>query len=114
MRPPIFFGNAGATIASVVAFWAVFYIWISAEMYVGYRSRRLPDGASDRDSGSKRWLIGSVWSTVAIGIWIAELFPDVAIRSGRDAVFVAGLVLMIAGLFLRWYSIWGARRLVHL
>jgi hypothetical protein len=42
MRPPIFFGNAGASIATVVAFWAVFYIWISAEMYLGYRSAACP------------------------------------------------------------------------
>ncbi len=106
MRPPIFFGNAGATIATVVAFWVVFYIWIGAELYLGYRSRRLPSGAVERDNGSKWWLIASVWGTVAVGIWIAELFPSAAITSGRDAVFIIGLVMMTAGLALRWYSIW--------
>jgi protein-S-isoprenylcysteine O-methyltransferase Ste14 len=106
MRPPIFFGNTGASIATVVAFWVVFYIWIGAELYLGYRSRRLPSGMVERDNGSKWWLIASVWLTVAAGIWIAELFPDAAIKSGRDAVFIIGLVLMIAGLALRWYSIW--------
>ncbi len=106
MRPPIFLGNAGATIATVVAFWVVFYVWIAAELYLGYRSRRLPGGAVERDNGSKWWLIASVWLTVAAGISIAELFPDAAIKSGRAAIFLIGLILMIAGLALRWYSIW--------
>jgi hypothetical protein len=47
----------------------------------------------------------SIWVTVAAGIWVAELFPDAAIKSGRDVVFIIGLVLMIAGLALRWYSL---------
>jgi protein-S-isoprenylcysteine O-methyltransferase Ste14 len=51
-------------------------------------------------------LIESVWGSVAAGIWIAQLFPNAAIKSGRDVVFVTGLVLMIGGLALRWYSIW--------
>ncbi|HYR53983.1 MAG TPA: isoprenylcysteine carboxylmethyltransferase family protein [Methylomirabilota bacterium] len=80
----------------------------------GYRRRcisvtgaaGLPSGTIERDNGSKWWLIASVWVTVAAGIGVAELFPNAAIKSGRDAVFVVGLVLMIAGLALRWYSIW--------
>jgi protein-S-isoprenylcysteine O-methyltransferase Ste14 len=106
VRPPIFWGNAGATIASIVAFWIVFYVWIGAEMWLGSRRRRLPSGATDRDSGSKWWLISSIWSTVAIGIGFAYAFPGAAVQGGRPAVFVAGLVLMIAGMALRWYSIW--------
>ena len=105
MRPPIFFGNPGATTASVVAFWVVFYVWIGAEMWLAYRRRRLPGGATDRDSGSKVWLIASVWATAAIGIGLAFAFPGAAIKSGRVAIFVAGLALMIGGLVLRWYSI---------
>jgi protein-S-isoprenylcysteine O-methyltransferase Ste14 len=105
MRPPMFFGSAEATIASVVTFWVVFYVWIGAELWLGSRRRRLPLGATDHDSGSKWWLIGSVWASVAIGFWIALLFPSTAIRTGRTAVFIVGLVLMLAGMALRWYSI---------
>lgn len=105
MRPPIFFGNPGATTASVVTFWIVFCVWVGAELWLAYRRRRLPGGATDRDSGSKPWLIGSVWATAAIGIGIAFAFPGAAIESGRTGVFIAGLVLMVAGLALRWYSI---------
>ena len=87
----------------VVAFWVVFYAWIGAELWLGYRNRR-PAGATDRDSGSKAWLIGSVWTTAAVGIGLAFAFPDAAVRSGRTEVFIAGLVLMLTGMALRWYS----------
>jgi protein-S-isoprenylcysteine O-methyltransferase Ste14 len=104
--PPIFFGNAGATTASVVAFWVVFYIWIGGEFWLGYRRRELPSGAAGHDSGSRILLISSIWATVALGVGLAFVFPDAAITTGRNWVFGAGLVLMIAGLGLRWYSIW--------
>lgn len=104
--PPIFFGNQGATIPSVVAFWVVFYVWIGSELWLGYRLRRRPPGdGADQDSGSKFWVIASVWASVAIGMGLAFAFPSAAILSGRIVVFIAGLLLMIAGMALRWYSI---------
>lgn len=101
----MFIGSPEATIAAVVAFWVVFYLWIGAELWLGSRRRRLPSGATDHDSGSKWWLIGSIWMSVAIGFWVAFLVPDTAITSGRTALFITGLVLMLAGMALRWYSI---------
>jgi protein-S-isoprenylcysteine O-methyltransferase Ste14 len=101
----LFFGNGGS-VAMVVAFWVVFYAWVGAEMWLGYRRRRPPSGATDRDSGSKAWVIGSVWTAVAVGIGLAFAFPGAAITSGRTAVFVAGLVLMLAGIALRGYAVW--------
>lgn len=89
----------------MIAFWAAFYFWVGAELWLAYRKRRLPNGAIDRDSGTKLWLILSVWTTAASGIGLAFAFPDAAIMSGRSTIFVAGLVLMVAGLALRWYSI---------
>jgi protein-S-isoprenylcysteine O-methyltransferase Ste14 len=103
--PPMFFGQPGATTTSVVAFWVLFCIWGGSEMWLGYRLRRIPSDATNRDAGSKWWLIASVWTTAAAGIGLAFGFPDAAIRTGRTEVFVAGLVLMIAGMALRWYSI---------
>jgi protein-S-isoprenylcysteine O-methyltransferase Ste14 len=101
----MFFGSSDATIASVVTFWVVFYVWIGGELWLGSRRRRLPAGATDHDARSKWWLIGSVWGSVAIGLWIALLFPGSAVMSGRPAVFIGGLVLMLAGMALRFYSI---------
>jgi protein-S-isoprenylcysteine O-methyltransferase Ste14 len=102
----MFFGNGGGSVAMVVAFWVVFYAWIGAEMWLGYRRWRLPSGATDRDAGSKAWVIVSVWTTAALGIGLAFALPDAAIKSGRTEVFVAGLVLMLAGMALRWYAVW--------
>jgi protein-S-isoprenylcysteine O-methyltransferase Ste14 len=103
--PPIFFGQPGATTASIVGFWLVFYVWVGSEWWLGYRLRRIPTDATNRDAGSKWWLIGSVWATVTAGIGLAFGVPDAAIRAGRMEVFIAGLVVMVAGMLLRWYSI---------
>jgi protein-S-isoprenylcysteine O-methyltransferase Ste14 len=101
----MFFGNSDATVVTVVAFWVVFYAWIGSELWLGSRRRRLPAGATDHDAGSKWWLIGSIWASVAIGFWVALLFPGAAIRTGRVALFVVGLILILAGMALRFYSI---------
>ena len=101
----MFFGSSDATVVSVVVFWVVLYGWIGTELFLGARKRRLPAGATDYDSGSKWWVIGSVWGSVAIGMWVALLFPSAAIKSGRIALFILGLVLMVAGMAVRWYSI---------
>lgn len=106
MRPPMFFGLGGGTVAMVFTFWVVFFVWIGLEMWLGYMRRRLPSGATDRDSGSKAWVIGSVWTAVAVGFGLAFGFPQAALTSDRTEVFVAGLVLMVAGIALRWYAVW--------
>jgi protein-S-isoprenylcysteine O-methyltransferase Ste14 len=101
----MFIGSSDATIASIVAFWVVLYSWIGTELWLGSRKRRLPPGATDHDSGSKWWVIASVWTSVTIGMWVAFLAPGAAIKSGRTAVFIFGLFLMLAGMALRWYAI---------
>src|ERR1700682_3838478 len=101
----MFFGSSDATVLSEVVFWVVLYVWVGTETWLGARKRRLPAGATDYDSGSKWWVIGSVWGTVAIGMWVAFLFPSTAIKSGRTELFILGLVLMVAGMALRWYAI---------
>ena len=88
----------------MVAFWVVFYSWFGSELWIGYR-RRPPAGAAKRDFGSRLVVISSVWGTVTAGIGLAFSIPDAAIKSGRTAVFTFGLVLMLAGMALRWYSI---------
>lgn len=89
----------------MVTFWVVFYVWVGSELWLGYRRRRSPE-AADRDASSKWLLIASVWVSTAIGIGLAFAFPGAAVMSVRTAVFVSGLVLMIGGIALRWYSIW--------
>ena len=88
----------------VVAFWVVFYAWFGSELWIGYR-RRPPAGSAKRDSGSRFAVIGSVWATVAAAIALSFAFPDAAIKSGRTALFIVGMILMLAGMAVRWYSI---------
>jgi protein-S-isoprenylcysteine O-methyltransferase Ste14 len=101
----MFIGSSDATVASVVVFWVLLYVWIGSELWLGARRRRLPAGATDHDAGSKWLVIGSVWTSVVIGLQVAYWVPGPAIRTGRTAVFILGLVLMIAGMALRWYAI---------
>lgn len=104
MRPPMFFGVQGATLFTVIAFWAVFYIWVFSEIWLGWKKRSEP-GATTNDRGSRLPLITGVWATVAIGMGLAAGFPATAITTARDDLFVTGLALMVGGLALRWYSI---------
>ena len=104
MRPPIFFGLQGASLFTVISFWAVFYAWVFSEIWLSWRRRPGP-GSTTNDRGSKWPLIAGVWAAVALGIGLAAAFPGTAITAVRQDLFAAGLALMLAGLALRWYSI---------
>lgn len=101
----MFIGSPDASIASVVVFWVALYVWMGTELWLGARRARLPPTATDHDAGSKWWVIGTVWGSIAIGMWVAFLVTGAAITNGRIAVFILGLILMVAGMALRWYSI---------
>jgi protein-S-isoprenylcysteine O-methyltransferase Ste14 len=109
VRPPIFYGQPGASLFKVVAFWAIFYIWIGGEFWLGWKMRP-PPGSKSQDRGSKVILIAGVWATVAAGISIGMAFPATAISGARDGIFVVGLLVMLVGLVLRWYSIFALGR----
>ena len=102
--PAFFYGSAQVATALLVAFWAVFYIWFGSELWIGYR-RRPPASSARQDAGSRFAVIGSVWATVAASMALSFALPDAAIKSGRTWLFSVGLVLMLTGMALRWYSI---------
>jgi protein-S-isoprenylcysteine O-methyltransferase Ste14 len=104
LGPPIFPGNPGATTVGVVAFWVTFYTWVLSELSLG-RSKRLPAGAAAQDRGSRWILVASVWVSVTLGIGIAWTTATAAPTAGRGAFVLVGIVLMIAGMALRWYAI---------
>src|SRR3979411_745288 len=105
MRPPIFFGVPGATWLTVIAFWAGLYAWLFSEIWLGWKKRALPAGATARDRGSKWLLISSIWLSVFFGIGFAMILPQAAIEVGRTSPLAVGLVLLFAGMGLRWYAI---------
>ena len=105
MGPPIVDGRTGAAVPIVVAFWITFYIWVTSEMYLGWK-RRPPATSSKQDRGSRTVLITGVWLSVFLGFFFSFGAQALAIRSGRDGLVVAGILLMVVGIALRWYAIW--------
>ena len=73
-------------------------------MWLGWK-KRLPREATARDHGSKVPLITGVWARVAFGIGLGMGFPEFAFGGVRNEVFVAGPILMLAGMALRLYSV---------
>lgn len=104
MGPPIFLGNPGASAPGVVAFWLTFYTWVLSEIWLGWR-KRLPATATPQDRGSRVVLVAGVWFSVTLGIGIASAVRSPISPSGRGVFVFAGIILMIAGIGLRWYAI---------
>jgi protein-S-isoprenylcysteine O-methyltransferase len=101
----VFIGQPGATVPGVAAFWALFAAWVLGESWLQWR-RRLPAGATGRDRGSMRLLIGSVWLAVVVAIGVSAQVRAAAIPAGPARwLFASGLALMASGLALRWYAI---------
>lgn len=90
---------------TVLAFWGLFYLWLFSEMWIGWRKRTAP-GTKTRDRGSKWFLIASVWVATGVGLGLAMGLPQAAIPFDRNALFTVGLLLIGAGMGLRWYSIY--------
>ncbi|HEX2646416.1 MAG TPA: isoprenylcysteine carboxylmethyltransferase family protein, partial [Candidatus Dormibacteraeota bacterium] len=94
------------SLASMVVFWTVFYVWAGSELFLGWRLTRRGTTATARDAGSKWVLISAIWLGVALGIALALLATPIAFRAGRAMLFAVGIVVALLGMSLRWYSIW--------
>lgn len=100
----MFFGQPGVDPVGGVIFWTAFALWVGSEIWL-QRRRPLPAGASSHDQGSMSLLIVSVWSGVGLGLCATWFLRGLAIGTGREPLFVAGLVLMGSGLTLRWWAV---------
>ena len=87
----------------IVLFWVVFYAWLLAELWIGWRYRT-PAGSAARDRGSRTLLIVSVWLGVALGIGLS-FTPASAAGQLRDVLLGLGIAAMLAGVALRWSAI---------
>lgn len=83
--------------------WVVFYAWILAELWIGWRYR-VPAGSTASDRGSRTLLIASVWLGVALGIGLS-FTPASIIGPLRNVLFALGIAAMLAGVALRWSAI---------
>jgi protein-S-isoprenylcysteine O-methyltransferase len=65
--------------------------------------------SGERGASRDRHSLALVWIVILISVWLsimcAAWFPNAAL-SHRRAFYLAGLVLFLCGVILRWYSIW--------
>jgi len=87
-----------------IVFWIAFYLWLIPELIGGVKQRSHAS-ATRRDRGSHAVLISSLWVGVFLAISCAWALPAATIKALRVLVFAVGILLMLAGLALRWYAI---------
>ncbi len=97
-------GGPGSTVPGMAAFWLITIIWITSEVWIQL-THQLPPGVDRRDRGSWLFLAFSVWVGILWGWAIAYAAPGAVVSSGREAVFMIGLLFMAAGVALRWYAV---------
>jgi protein-S-isoprenylcysteine O-methyltransferase Ste14 len=97
--PPLY-----GTIFTIVA-----ALWALPEL-LGTIFLRSPATATKHDRGSYAIVVGSVGFGVLGAFWSAMLLPGLAITIARPGLFWIGILLMLAGLVLRWYAIWSLGR----
>ena len=89
-------------------FLAACLIWIVPEMVGAFRqtAKASRKEALIQDRGSMGILIGLQWVGLALNFLLGWLFPEAALSWHRTAFFLAGVILMLLGVALRWYSVW--------
>jgi protein-S-isoprenylcysteine O-methyltransferase Ste14 len=87
-----------------IAFFVVLGIWLVAEWRVRLRSRFNRQGAS-LDRGSVLVVVAFVSAGLGGGFVLAKDVHAAAIAEGRWPLFVAGLVLMCAGIAIRQWAV---------
>lgn len=79
-------------------------LWAGSEFWLGWR-RRSDDRSRSRDSGTLRMLLLTIYACIALAVWLASTGADRFAPAWREPLFWSGLVLMVAGMALRWWSI---------
>jgi protein-S-isoprenylcysteine O-methyltransferase Ste14 len=101
---PLIYINLGAT----SIFLAACLVWNVPEVIGAFKQRAKVSRkeASVQDRGSLSLLIGLQWIGLALNFLLAWLFQMAAISWHRTALFAVGILLILLGVALRWYSIW--------
>jgi protein-S-isoprenylcysteine O-methyltransferase Ste14 len=100
MRPLPF--SAGPMFAAI--FWIAFALWTVPEAIAG-RSKRSTDSAKPVDRGSLK-LIAALWLIgIGLNFYLSLSLPQATITWHRVPLFVCGISLILAGVWLRWYSV---------
>ena len=97
---PIFSANSADALILAIAY----LVWVIPELI--WSLRRRPDReAVVNDRWSSRVLLACIWLGISAAWACAYALPQFAIRWERPALFDLGILLMLSGMALRWYSI---------
>ena len=83
---------------------ALIVIWATSEIWLGLR-RRSGDHSRQRDGGTLRLLMVTIYLCVGLGVWLSyqQLLP--ISEPPRYALILTGMAMMIVGMLFRWWSI---------
>jgi len=90
-------------LAYTTIFWTTYVLWLVLET-IGARTKRSSDSSKSRDRGSYRLLMILLWIALAFGFALPFFLPQANIQWHRTGIFFAGIVLMLAGMAFRFYS----------
>jgi protein-S-isoprenylcysteine O-methyltransferase Ste14 len=97
---PLYDTNAMAA----ALYWMVIIVWIVSEASAFFRGVTIArDRRQDRSSGPA--LIGFLLLSIWLGSILATVVRAAAIAGGRPVIFVAGILLALAGIAMRQYAI---------
>ncbi|MGI8560208.1 MAG: methyltransferase family protein [Luteimonas sp.] len=85
-------------------FGALCIAWFASELWIG-RRRRSADAARTRDAGTLRLLLVTIYTCVALAVWLAGTDAAPFAPPVRVSLFWAGLAMMAAGMAFRAWSI---------
>ena len=79
-------------------------VWGASEIWLGLR-KRSADRTRQRDGGTLRLLMVTIYLCIALGVWLSYLRPWPVTEPPRVALFLIGMAMMAAGMLFRWWSI---------
>ncbi len=91
--------------AAAAWFWGLMAVWVGSEVRLQLVADGDPAAGPDADRHSMPALIVGVWAAVGGGLALAEWVPPGRVPDPRSALLLAGGILMVAGLALRWWAV---------
>jgi protein-S-isoprenylcysteine O-methyltransferase len=86
------------------SFSALTAIWAISELWIGLR-RRSGDRTHQRDGGTLRLLLVTIYLCIGAGVWLSNVRPWPIPEPPRLALFLTGMAMMAAGMLFRWWSV---------
>ena len=101
---PLVYTNPVATFLFMVAC----LIWLMPEMIGMFRqiAKVSRKAVVSQDGGSLVVLVGLQWVGIALNFLLAWFFPFATISIHRTILFSLGIIFILLGVGLRWFSIW--------